>query len=596
MKKIVIIFVCQLSICAYNQEVCNNGIDDDLDGLIDLNDTDCDCEGLTGFSSLVPNPSFEDTSCCPSDFTFECVDDWDHASLGTSDYFNLCYFPYMPGTLPPDLPLPSGGSGYAGFGEGPPGGHEYVGACLEGALEAGVEYSLNLYIAWGDGSTSIDFSIFGTSDCGDLPWFGTDCPIGFGAWTLLGSELLVLPADSSWQEVTLTFTPPINIEAIAIGGPCGLVEELSYYYIDDLTLVTSDHITDISRDGDWCEGNLQLTTTIDTTGGSWQWYKDGIALVGETEESILVNTYGLGVYTAQYSLEMQCLRITHTVYFNDVLDADFTFENVCLGEPVNFENISLVPDEVSPIWHWDFGDGNTSVEESPNHTYETPGTYTVQLVGINEMSCNDTTSYEIIVYPDPLVDFEFSGGCILNPIMFSDLSTIPDPDEIIEWDWDFGDGETSSLENPSHEYSMVGTYSVQLTVTTSNGCSASITKLITVTNGLALDISVSNPTCYGFSDGSIVITVIEPAGEIEFTISNVLGDVMNVDNSNAANTLSEGWYYITVEDGSECAAVDSVFLEEPEQLDIDLTLSDAQCYNESSGLGKGGYGLQCKWK
>jgi PKD repeat protein len=91
--------------------------------------------------------------------------------------------------------------------------------------------------------------------------------------------------------------------------------------------------------------------------------------VGETGESVDVSGYGMGTYTAQYLLSGNCLRLSKSVYFDDAVDADFTFENVCLGETIDFENVSTIPEGGSPTWEWDFGDGGTSTDESPSHTF-----------------------------------------------------------------------------------------------------------------------------------------------------------------------------------------------------------------------------------
>ncbi len=75
------------------QEICNNAIDDDFDGLIDLNDTtDCVCTGvLSGggqVESLLPNPSFEDFDCIPTTYSqLDCASVWSQATGATSDYF-----------------------------------------------------------------------------------------------------------------------------------------------------------------------------------------------------------------------------------------------------------------------------------------------------------------------------------------------------------------------------------------------------------------------------------------------------------------------------------------------------------------------------
>ena len=79
----------------YAQEICDNGIDDDGDGFIDLNDDECDCTGFGGdpITGLIPNPSFEDMDCCPTWHSqLNCATTWTQASSATSDYYNTCDF------------------------------------------------------------------------------------------------------------------------------------------------------------------------------------------------------------------------------------------------------------------------------------------------------------------------------------------------------------------------------------------------------------------------------------------------------------------------------------------------------------------------
>lgn len=74
----------------YMEEICNNAIDDDSDGLIDLNDPDCSCE-IADLASIIPNPSFENQNCCPDDHSqMNCAADWIQPSFGTSDYMHHC--------------------------------------------------------------------------------------------------------------------------------------------------------------------------------------------------------------------------------------------------------------------------------------------------------------------------------------------------------------------------------------------------------------------------------------------------------------------------------------------------------------------------
>src|SRR5690606_31999583 len=177
---------------------------------------------LTGVTSLIPNPSFEDTLCCPSTFSqLHCAEGWIQASNATTDYLNLCDFTHLPGWIPaPPFPLPGGGNGYAGF-YNYSSWQEMIGACLDEPLEANSAYRFSFFLAKGSQIVvpPLVISIYGTTDCNDLPWDGEGCPVGIGSWMLLSQDTVEF-TDSSWVQTVLQFTPPQNIHALAIGGGC----------------------------------------------------------------------------------------------------------------------------------------------------------------------------------------------------------------------------------------------------------------------------------------------------------------------------------------------------------------------------------------
>jgi PKD repeat protein len=120
-------------------------------------------------------------------------------------------------------------------------------------------------------------------------------------------------------------------------------------------------------------------------------------------------------------------------------------------------------------WLWDFGDGGTSTQQDPTHTYTSAGVYDVKLTASNAFGSASLTKPNYITVTDPgTVDFEAvptSGAAPLIDVEFTDLSA----DNPTAWAWDFGDGGTSALPNPKHTFSSPGAYTVSLTVTTSVG-------------------------------------------------------------------------------------------------------------------------------
>ncbi|GAB4406588.1 MAG: hypothetical protein OHK0039_08350 [Bacteroidia bacterium] len=125
-------------------------------------------------------------------------------------------------------------------------------------------------------------------------------------------------------------------------------------------------------------------------------------------------------------------------------------------------------------WWWDFGDGTTSAQQSPQHTFTTPGTYQVKLRVSNALGCLDSVVQNITVFGAPVVDFTVSNteGCAPMTILFTDLSV--GPASINSWFWDFGDGATSAQQFPTHTYLSDGDYDVRLTIGDANNCTATL--------------------------------------------------------------------------------------------------------------------------
>jgi PKD repeat protein len=132
-------------------------------------------------------------------------------------------------------------------------------------------------------------------------------------------------------------------------------------------------------------------------------------------------------------------------------------------------------------WAWTFGDGGISANQNPLHLYADSGTYTVSMTASNVNGSDTEIKLAYITVteppPGPTADFTFSpttGEAPLD-VSFVDASS-GDP---VSWAWDFGDGATSNLPNPSHRFDEDMTYVVRLTVTNPEG-SSFVEKTITV--------------------------------------------------------------------------------------------------------------------
>ncbi|KAA0003832.1 MAG: PKD domain-containing protein, partial [Thermoplasmata archaeon] len=153
------------------------------------------------------------------------------------------------------------------------------------------------------------------------------------------------------------------------------------------------------------------------------------------------------------------------------------------GNEIRFLDYSIDPDGSIVNWTWDFGDGNVSYEQNPLHNYSFDKTYTVKLT-IRDDDNEKNESVKVIDFANPLPTADFTWvpdyPTILDVVSFIDLST--DDGSIVNWTWDFGDGNVSYEKNPSHQFSHKKTYVVTLTVIDNNHGLSSISKELEVVN------------------------------------------------------------------------------------------------------------------
>jgi|GEM_PF-364288 len=151
--------------------------------------------------------------------------------------------------------------------------------------------------------------------------------------------------------------------------------------------------------------------------------------------------------------------------------------NVTTGTPPLAVAFTDTSTGAPSAWSWDFGDGTTSHEQHPVHTYAAPGTYpavyTVSLTATNNVGDNATTQSECITVTAGYANFiaNRTGGLPPLAVAFTDTSA----GNPTGWSWDFGDGTTSDEQNPIHTYTKIGTYTVTLIVTGAFGSDTIVT-------------------------------------------------------------------------------------------------------------------------
>lgn len=185
-------------------------------------------------------------------------------------------------------------------------------------------------------------------------------------------------------------------------------------------------------------------------------------------------------------------------------------DTACAGNNITITDSSFISFGDSITAHyWNFGDGTTdSAALNPSHTYLTPGNYVISLTVLSPTSCDSTITRNVFVINSPLANFSTANVCFGLNTNFNDLSVAPAGSSVVNWNWDFGDSDSISIQNPVHNYISPGFYNVSLKVIDTFGCSSMIVKTTQVYAIPAANFSNSK-TCSNynilFTDSSNVI-------------------------------------------------------------------------------------------
>jgi len=400
-----------------------------------------------------------------------------------------------------------------------------------------------------------DFNATPTSGCEPLTVLFTDSSTGATSWNWFfpgGSP-------SSHTEQTppsvIYNSPGTYNVTLTISNDCGDDTETKYI------TVYANPTVNITPDG----GELTCATTFilltaDTAGSpcavtSYQWYKNG-SLLGETSDTLTATE--AGTYKVEVECTNGCSASNSVVVTQDINVPTVNVANVAVCEGETATLIATVSGCTVKSYQWYKGTSSSSGTPIPGATSEThsipnasaahAGAYTCLVECVS--GCKSEDHGTLTVNHSPTADFSGSptSGCAPLPVNFTDNST-GDP---TSWSWTFGDGGTSTEQNPSYTYENPGIYTVSLTV--SNACgSDDDTKdnYITFYAKPTATASSNSPICEG---NSIVLTG-GPDG-MSYSWSGP-GSWTSSDQNptrTGATTAMTGTYTLTVTDGG-CTSV-----------------------------------------
>ncbi|MBT1696128.1 PKD domain-containing protein [Fulvivirgaceae bacterium PWU4] len=327
--------------------------------------------------------------------------------------------------------------------------------------------------------------------------------------------------------------------------------------------------------------------------------------------------------------------------------AEFSVKDDCQDQTFVFTNTSKST-MGTLTYSWDFDDGTTSTDVSPQNFFNNAGTYDVLLTAESSLGCKSTVTRLVTVHPMPVVNFSFANDCQDQNIVFNNGTTVSSGN--LSYNWAFGDASTSNAVSPSKSYNTDGTYVVTLTATSDKDCAVTATQQVEiyplpvvnfggtiVTCGTSYTLDAGNAgSTYVWSngstnqsatftaDGNYSVTVTTAHGCIDVEAVNITlngnvtpnlgadkvvcgGVVLDAgypggtyvwSNGSSARTLnaaSTGIYRVTVTDQNNCVGSDEVFVTVNPVPVVDLGADIVVCANQPVTLDAANPGSAYRW-
>ncbi|MEA3495877.1 MAG: PKD domain-containing protein, partial [Bacteroidota bacterium] len=225
--------------------------------------------------------------------------------------------------------------------------------------------------------------------------------------------------------------------------------------------------------------------------------------------------------------------ITKQVVILESPKADFSVNDSSQCFSTNyfqFFNLTGFNQAVSLSYFWDFGNDSSSTDSNGQMTYSKFDTFSVQLISTSNLGCADTATKSIFVNQNPKADFSVNDRVqCLNENSFEFFNLTAFQNLLgLNYNWDFGNGTTSTNSNEQMKYSSFDTFDVKLVATSTLGCKDSITKQVVVLESPKADFSV-NDSSQCFNENSFQFTNLT-------AFQNLLGLNYSWDFGNASTS------------------------------------------------------------
>lgn len=345
-----------------------------------------------------------------------------------------------------------------------------------------------------------------------------------------------------WQNSATTSTVPILVTGTYSAQTTNINGCVAFDTINVTISGTAPLASFVIQDG--CK--LTPISFTDQSSGvdpivSWDWqFGDGQNSAIQNASHSYLNS---GVFPVQLSIVSMsgCTASFSTdITIFETPTADFQFTGNCSGTIFNFNNSSQAGDTSIASFLWDYGQpslgaANTSTLPSPTVTFPTAGAYSATFLVTDNHGCADDSVFQLTVDPTPEPSFSYNEACTGDTVHFVNTTVLASSASFL---WNFGDGTTSTSENPSKLYFGYGTRTISLQIITSEGCTNDIVQNIDIHPYPSVSIDITgqcSETFAQFKDNSII--TIGSIGSVSWVMNQtdtLIGDSVNyfVPNNN----------------------------------------------------------------
>ena len=296
---------------------------------------------------------------------------------------------------------------------------------------------------------------------------------------------------SSMQDTSVIFTSYGTQTAT-------LVVTSGYGCIDSLTLdiIVSPLPTAIlTSNADCYEDSVEMFDASTVPAGSiigWEWEVENGFTETTQDISVIFDSAGIYATTLIISTDMGCTdTITDSLQVQPSPIGSFVSDSVCLNEFSTMVDVSNVEFGTIVTWDWIVDGVSIDTLSNTSFVFNSDSLQPITLVVTSSYGCIDTVTQEVLIYPLPNNIYSYEGFCEEDDVLFTDESTISSG-QIVAWNWNYGNGDSSNVQNPSYGFGEWGDYNVTLITTSDYGCSDTIEQNITISPNPSAEFSMSS--------------------------------------------------------------------------------------------------------